>query len=367
MKRFAIIASIVILVVIAGMFYIRNTDVDTQVTKNKTKVGCVFIGSKSDKSWGQSHYEAMLSCADDLNLEIVCKENVPGDSTCLDVIDELIKSGCKIIMCDSYSHGEWITKAAQKHSNVYFFHATGVAEGHNITSYMGRMYQMRYLSGIVAGLQTQTNAIGYVAAFPIDEVNRGINAFTLGVKSVNPDANVYVNWAESWNGSAECRKATEDLLDAYDIDVLAMHSDSLEPLNVAKERGVWSIGYNMDNSEAYPDTYLTAPIWRWEKFYEPRILECLQGKFRGEHYWLDLNDGIVDLAPLTKNVSKGTAKVVEEEAKRLKSGAYDVFYGPINDNEGNIRVNVNESMSDLSMLNDFDWYVEGVEFYGDET
>ena len=360
MKKLVIIFVGVLICIVVGIFLIRSNDTDTQITKNKTKVGCVFIGSSSDKSWGQSHYEAMEKSAKELNLEVIYKENVPGDETCFTKIEELIKEGCKIVMCDSYSHGEWVLKAADKYPEVYFFHATGVEERDNLTTFFGRIYQMRYLSGIVAGLQTETDEIGYVAAFPIAEVNRGINAFTLGVKSVNPDAKVYVEWTNSWNDNEQCRKATEQLLRGHNIDVMTMHSDSLEPLKVADEKGVWSIGYNMDNSADYPNTYLTAPVWQWENFYEPKILECLQGKFQGKHYWEGANTGIVALAPFTGNVKTGVQEAVDKEIQRIEGGMFDVFYGPVTDTEGNVRIKAGESMSDNAMLNEFDWYVEGV-------
>ena len=146
---------------------------------------------------------------------------------------------------------------------------------------------------------------------------------------------------------------------------MSVHSDSLVAYEEADKRGIWIIGYNVDNSEQFPETYLTAPVWNWEKFYEPRILECLQGKFQGIHYWEGVETGIVTLAELTEKVKPGIAKKVEEERLRLMSGVFDVFYGPITDNEGKIRVKKGQSMTDDSLLNDFFWYVEGVAL--DET
>ena len=219
---------------------------------------------------------------------------------------------------------------------------------------------MRYLSGIVAGLQTETNEIGYVAAYPIPEVNRGINAFTLGVRQVNPDAHVYVEWTQSWTGDAEAEEATEKLLDEHSIDVITIHTDTNRTLEIAEEQGIWCIGYNMDNIETYPDTFLTAPVFEWENFYELHILECLQGKFIGKHYWDGAETNIVSLAPLSRNVKPGIQKEVEAASRKFLSGTFDVFYGPIADTEGNIRICEMESMTDAEMLNAFDWYVEGV-------
>lgn len=361
MKKVVIIAGSILAIIIIGILLINSQEKNTEVTKKQTKVGVVLNGSIQDQSWSQSHYEAMEKSAQSLNLEVVYEANVPQDETCLEVMEKMINDGCKIIVCNSFGFGEWEMEMAEKYSDTFFLHASGTEERSNLSTYFGRIYQMRYLSGIVAGMQTETNEIGYVAAFAIPEVNRGINAFTLGVRAVNPDAVVYVEWCDSWTDEQKTEDATNALLDNHNIDVLAMHTDSLVPLKIAEEKGIWSIGYNMDNSTNFPNTYLTAPVWQWQNFYEPRILECLQGKFVGKHYWEGVDTGMVSLAPFTENVKSGIVEVVEQERQRLQSGTFDVFYGPITDIEGNVRIKEGESMSDEAMLNDFDWYVEGVQ------
>jgi basic membrane protein A len=222
------------------------------------------------------------------------------------------------------------------------------------------MYQIRYLCGIVAGLQTETNEIGYVAAYDLSEVNRGINAFTLGVRKVNPDANVYVRYCDSWDNDDATKKAAEQLFDSHSIDVMTVHSDSLAAYDEAEKRGIYIIGYNRDDSEDYPDYYLTAAVWQWDKFYTPKIKEVLQDKFKKEQYWDGVESGIVELAPLTENVKNGTERIVTSELFKLENGNFDVFYGPIYDTDGNLRVAEGESMTDEVMLNSFDWNVEGV-------
>ena len=360
MKKIIYFVIGMLIVLVIGIFLIQETKQETNVTKEETKVGFLLNGSCNDFSYGQSHYEGMEEAAKELNLEVFYRENVSETEECFETIEQLIKDGCEIIICNSFGFGEWVLKAAEKYPEIYFFHATGVEESNNLSTYFGRMYQARYLSGIVAGLQTKTNEIGYVAAFPISEVNRGINAFTLGVRKVNPDAVVYVKWSNSWGDDRKTKKATEELLRQHNIDILAMHTDSLAVLEVAEEKGLWSIGYNMDNSEKYPNSFLTAPVWQWEHFYEPHILECLQGKFTGKHFWKGIESGMVALSPFTDNVAEGIAEVVEQEQKLLESMTSDVFYGPIKDQEGIIRIQEGESMTDNVMLNEFDWYVEGV-------
>lgn len=360
MKKIVIVTCAIFAFIMTGIFLINTKKEDTQVTKQSTKVGVLLNGSCQDASWSQSHYAGLEKSAKVLNLAICYRENVPETEESLRVMEEMIQQGCKIIICNSFRYGDWLLESAKKHPDIYYLHASGVEQANNLCTYFGRIYQMRYLSGIVAGLQTETNEIGYVAALPISEVNRGINAFTLGVREVNPKAKVHVKWSNSWTDEKKSEKAARTLLAQYDIDVLAMHTDTQAPLQVAEKAGIWSIGYNWDNSEKYPKSFLTAPVWKWETFYESVILECLQGKFRGRNYWLGVESGILGLSSFTKNVKEGIEKRTAKAEERLQSGKYDVFYGPIKDQDGVLRVKEGESMSDAAMLNEFDWYVEGV-------
>ncbi len=363
MKKIAVIIGVILSLIIIGMLGMHGNERETEVTKETTKVGFVFNGSIDDKGWGQSHYEGISQSAKELNLDIHYEENVPFDNTCITVMQKMIQSGCEIIICNSFDYGDYVQQVAKKYPDTIFLHATGNQKDYNIATYFGRMYQIRYLCGIVAGLQTETDSIGYVAAFPIDEVNRGINAFTLGVQSVNPDAIVHVHWSKSWTDSEANSAAAVSLIDDCDVDVLTMHCDTIAPLDVAEEKGIWSIGYNMDNSSDYPKGYLTAAIWDWEAFYTPHILKCLQGKFQSKHYWEGIETGIVDLAPFTSNVKKGTKELVNEKMEELNNGTFDVFYGPVVDNKGKERIHKGENMPNELLLNEFDWYVKGVSIH----
>jgi len=359
MKKIIIIASIIIVALVGGIYFITYHKAEPDVTENATKVGVIMNGSKTDRSWNQAHYEALEKTAVELNLNITYKENVLAENV-TEIVDNFVKEECKIIIACSFEYGEHIVKAAEQYPEIFFFHATGTESRKNMSSYFGRMYQMRYLTGIAAGLQTETDEIGYVAAFPISEVNRGINAFTLGVRSVNPEATVYVKWTNSWGSDSLTAEATESLISKHNIDVIAMHSDSLEAVRIADGYGIASIGYNVDNSGFYPETFLTAAVWDWEKFYTPNILKCLQGKFEGRNYWEGSDTGIIGTAPLSEKAKLGIAEAMEAEREHINSGTYDVFYGPIYDNKGKLRVEERESLSDNAMLNEFDWYVEGV-------
>lgn len=363
MKKMAAIALTILILIIIGIFFITNKFLKEEPEVTQTKVGIIYNGQVDDKGWGQSHYEGINESAMALDLKIVYKENVPYDQSCADIMEGMVEDGCQVIICNSFDYGDWIVNVAEKHPDVVFLHASGTEIGDNITTYFGRMYQMRYLSGIVAGMQTETGHIGYVAAFPISEVNRGINAFTIGVKSVNPDATVHVIWSESWTDYDLNKKGAETLIDECGVDIIAMHCDSVAPLDVAEEKGIWSIGYNMDNSKLYPNSFLTAPVWNWSTFYTPQIEKIIQGRYYSGNYWQGSETGLIKLAPLTENVKPGISTVVAEKKAMLDAGTYDVFYGPIIDNDGNVRILEGENMPDELMLNGFDWYVEGVKIY----
>ena len=368
MKQVSVIVSVVVFSILLVAFIIilnfnsRKAPVD--VLKEKTSVGLILNGSRNDRSWNSAHYEALLRTAGMLNIEVICREFVPEDENCYSTICSLIDDDdCRIVICSSYGYGEQIERAAAEYPDRYFLHASGTAYGKNLGSFFGRMYQFRYLSGIAAGLAAKNGVIGYVAAFPISEVNRGINAFTLGVRSVNPDASVHVRFCNSWNDDEPAADAAQALITECGAEVIAMHTNSLAPLKTADANGVWSVGYNFDNSELCPDTFLTGCVWEWDNYYYEQILSCLQGKFRGEHIWLGIESGTMELVDINPGVNdpEKYKKAVEAARALFENYSYDVFYGPVTDIGGRGRIGEGESMSDDRMLNKFDWYVEGVE------
>lgn len=359
LRRILILVGLVFALAAAGIFLSKDGWTETDVTAKTTKVGLVLSGKHDDRSFCQAHYDALQSLRDELNLDIICRENVPNE--CYASIAGLVqKEGCEIIVGVSYDFGKDMRKAADNFPNVFFLHAAGQGRKGNLSTFWGRMYQARYLSGIVAGMETRTGCIGYVAAFPIVEVIRGINAFTLGVRSVRPDAQVYVRYCGSWTEDLPAERESQALLDHHPIDVLAMHSNSLAPNREAEKRGIYSIGYNGDNRDIFSDNYLTALAWNWQGYYRQQILACLRGKFHGTSQWIAMEDGVIRLGDYSPKVSGQTKEMVRAAQARLLSREFDVFYGPIRDNQGNLRVEAGETMSDKAMLNAFDWYVEGV-------
>lgn len=360
MKLVGLVFGSILLVIAVGIMVMHVQKRETDVTLNRTRVALIMNGSRKDHSWSESHFIAMEKVASELNLDVSYYENTTEDSLAEKVMELAVNDGARIVVANSFGFGPSILRMAEKYPYVKFMHATGLNKRLNLSSFFGRIYQMRYLSGIVAGHSTKTNEIGYVAAFDISEVNRGINAFTLGVRKVNPDASVFVSWCRSWEDSTLAADATNNLIAKHNIDVLTVHTDALSPYEIAERRNIRMVGYNLDNGNRFPKSFLTAPVWRWENYYAPHIMAVLQDKFVGEISWQGVESGIMDLAPMTKLVPDSVKVLVNEEMNRLKSGSFDVFYGPIEDNRGNLRVGEGESMTDVDMLEHFDWYVKGV-------
>jgi len=335
-------------------------------TAKKVKVGFIYVGPIGDGGYTYAHDQGRLYLQKELGdkVETIYKENVKEDTAEVDkTCEEMINNGVTVIIGTSFGFMEGMDKSAKKHPEIKYLHCSGYMQETNMTNYFGRDYQVRYLSGIVAGMKTKTNKIGYVAAMNIPEVVRGINAFTLGVLSVNKNAVVKAIWTNTWYDPAKEKEAAKALLD-QGVDVIAQHQDTTGPQIAAQEKGVWSIGYNSDMSKAAPDAYMTAPIWNWGPYYVDQVNKIIAGTWKSESYWgpmeADNSKSIIYLAPLTKVAPQGAQEAVDKVKADIISGKNKVFVGPIYDNTGTLRVKEGEVMSDKDMLS-FDWFVKGVE------
>ncbi|MFL0267465.1 BMP family ABC transporter substrate-binding protein [Candidatus Clostridium radicumherbarum] len=335
-------------------------------TAKKIKVGFIYVGPIGDGGYTYAHDQGRLYLQKELGdkVETIYKENVKEDTAEVDkTCEEMINNGVTVIIGTSFGFMEGMDKSAKKHPEIKYLHCSGYMQETNMSNYFGRDYQVRYLSGIVAGMKTKTNKIGYVAAMNIPECVRGINAFTLGVLSVNKDAVVKAIWTNTWYDPAKEKEAAKALLD-QGVDVIAQHQDTTGPQIAAQEKGVWSIGYNSDMSKAAPDAYMTAPIWNWGPYYVDQLNKIIAGTWKSESYWgpmeADNSKSIIYLAPLTKVAPQGAQEAVDKVKADIISGKNKVFVGPIYDNTGTLRVKEGEVMSDKDMLS-FDWFVKGVE------
>lgn len=350
-------AAILLIIIIAFILF-------TGYQKNTIpKIGLIITGSVDETGWNGAHYQGVKYACEQLEAKLLVKENIlEGTGDCKDAVQELIEEGAGMIILSSYGYPEEIKDLIDKNKEISFYGISSEYYSENMTSYFGRMYQARYLAGIVAGMKTDSKKIGYVAAMPNNEVNRGINAFTLGVRKMNPDATVQVIWTNSWDDEKKETDATRELIDEVDVDVITYHQNMNYVAQEAEKSGIYSIGYN-EIAEGLSENYLTAAVWNWEELYYQIVREYMQGKANCvKRHWYGMDTDVVALAEYSSKVEEDIRSGVEMAKNELYAGK-DVFSGLIYDNEGQLRCNQGESISDEVLLEKMDWYVEGVVIY----
>lgn len=352
-----ILAAVVLVIIIVLIFTIGSDKGEI------TKVGVIFTGSVEDDGWNGMHYQGVSYACEQLGAELLIKENVPEETgRCVEAVDELVEEGAEMIILSSYAYPKEVQQTIQKYPHISFYGISAEYYAENMTSYFGRMYQARYLAGIVAGMKTESDVIGYVAAMPNCEVNRGINAFTLGVKSVNEDAKVKVIWTDSWEDKEKEQEAARNLIEGHGADVLTYHQNQPYVAQEADTAGIYSIGYNAP-AAGLSEKYLTAAVWDWNTLYYQIIREFMQGKGNSiQRHWFAIDTGVVGLAEYSSLVDESIKEQVDNAKQKLYAGE-DVFSGLIYDNMGELRCGYGELVSDEILLEELDWFVDGVEIY----
>ncbi|MGE4297260.1 MAG: BMP family ABC transporter substrate-binding protein [Desulfovibrionaceae bacterium] len=322
------------------------------------QVGFIYVGPVGDAGWSFAHDlgRKAIEAMDGVHTSFV--ESVPEGPDAERVITNMARKGYDVIFTTSFGYMDPTLKVAGEFPDVKFLHCSGYKTAPNMGNYFGRMYEARYLSGMVAGAMTKSNILGYAAAFPIPEVIRGINAFTLGARSVNPKAEVRVVWTKTWYDPATEKEAAKSLLDVG-ADVIAQHQDSPGPQEAAQEKGVYSIGYNSDMSAFAPKAHLTAPVWNWAVFYKDVIEQIKAGTWKSEASWWGLDKGIVDLAPFGPMVPQDVQDKVNAAKAAIIDGSLKVFAGPIKDQKGEVKIAEGTVAPDGDLLG-MTWFVEGV-------
>ncbi len=324
-------------------------------------VGFIYIGEPGDAGFTYAHDIGRQYMVDKLpNVKTKVFENVQEGSADVErSLEQLAQDGCKVIIANSFGFGDAVHEVAKRYPDKVFLHCSGLETADNVGTYFGRIYQARYLSGMVAGAMTENNNIGYVAAYTIPEVVRGINAFTLGAQAVNPDVKVTVVKTNTWYDPNVEKQAAISLLEAG-CDVIAQHQDTPSAQIAAEEAGKYSIGYNSDMSKFAPNAHLTSPVWNWGPYYVKVVQEVMNGTWKSTAYWGGLDEDIIDLAPISDQVPADIVAQVEAKKQAMANKEWDVFYGPIADQAGNIKVKEGGKMTDEEMLS-FNWFVKGVE------
>ena len=322
------------------------------------KVAFVYVGPIGDHGWTYAHEQGRLYLEENVeNVETTYLESV-SDVDAEARIRDLAEQGYDVIFTTSFSFRDATAAVAPDYPDVIFENCSGFLTADNMGSYFGRMYQGKYLAGIVAGLTTQSNKIGYVAPITIPEVIRLINASTLGARSVNPDVEMHVVWIGNWFDPPAETAAVNSMVDAG-VDVIFTGTDTTVPVITATERDVWSVGYDScDSCEAAPDMCLTTPCWNWGPTYVEIVEAVGDGTWTPQATYDAMADGIVIVTELGPAAAEGS-QAAFDAAEAAIEGGQDVFCGPIYDNHGELRVAEGECMTDMDLLG-FNWYVEGV-------
>lgn len=338
------------------------------VSKDSIKVGVIHLSDPTEGSgYTYTHDIGIMGMQQNLGLsdsQIIRKINVNDsdkDAT-RKAIKECIDEGCNIIFSTSWGYMETTAQMAEEYPDVYFSHGTGyMSNGKNFNNYFGRIYQPRYLSGIVAGMNTKTNKIGYVAAMGSEnsEVTGGIDAFALGVYSVNPSAQIYVKVTNSWYDPAAEKAAASTLLN-MNCDVIAQHCDTTYPQLLAQQKNVYSIGYNSDMSKDAPDACLCSVIWNWSAYYTAAVQSVIDGTWDGSNYYGGMNENIVGITQLADFCKSGTQQKVDEAKKDIISGKLGIFDGVIETNTGTTVGESGKTLKDSDITGNINWYFKTV-------
>ena len=329
--------------------------------KDTVKVGFVYVSPTGEAGWTYTHDEGRKYLEQKFadKVETTFVESVPEGADAERVITQLAKSGHDLIFTTSFGYMNPTLKVAKRFPQVKFEHATGYKRAKNVGTYFDRIYEGRYLTGVVAGHMTESDTIGYIAAFPIPEVVRGINAFTLGLRSVKPNAKVKVIWVNSWFDPGKEREAADSLID-QGADIITQHTDSPAPLQAAEAAGVYAIGYHSDMSAYGPKAHLTAAVHNWNEFYAERVQQVLDGTWKSDDVWKGMDAGMTTLAPFNKAIPAKVVAEVNALSAKIAQGKIHPFTGPINNQAGTEVLAAGQVMDDGALLG-MSYYVEGVE------
>jgi len=311
-----------------------------ELTIEKVKLAFIHIGDPADMGYTYRHHTGTLKMMANLGItedQVINYLNIPAGSRLDSTINEAIEWGADMIFGTGFGYGPHMLEAAQKNPDVRFFHAAGnLAAGaglDNFYNYFGAISQARYLSGIAAGMRTETNVLGFVAAHPTAEVITGYTAFYLGALSVNPEVTMYVMYTGAWNDPAKERQAAQTLID-NGADVLGQHADSPATQTTAESNGVWSVGYNDDMIASAPNAVLVSPMFDWSIYLTKAVQTIIDGENMPRDFIAGLNEEMVLItATNPATIVPGTNEAIADARTRIING-FNIFTGPIYSNTG---------------------------------
>ena len=331
--------------------------------KEPLKVGFLYVAPLTDAGWVRQHEEGRKALQSALGDQVQTRyvENVPEGPDAERVIRDLAQQGHKLIFTPSFGYMEPTLKVARDFPDVKFESITGYKTAPNVAAANARYYEGRYLAGVAAGRMTQSNVAGYVAGFPIPEVLQGLNAFTLGMRSVNPKAQVKVVWLGAWFDPPRERDAAMTLFN-QDADVIAFHTGSTAVMAAAQERGKMAVAYHSDMRKVAPDAQIVAVTHHWGDYYTRRAREVLAGTWKSGNVWGGVKEGMIRVGDFGPRVPKPVQEEVLARQKDIAAGRLQPFRAGkagIRDNEGKTRIAAGAALDDQAILG-MDWLVEGV-------
>ncbi|MCC5625858.1 BMP family ABC transporter substrate-binding protein [Nostoc sp. CHAB 5715] len=325
------------------------------------KVGFVYAGPVGDFGWTYAHDLGRRDMEANLQdkVKTTFVENVNEGADAQRVIRQLALDGNKLIFTTSLGYMNPTIKVAKDFGDIVFEHCRGYKRAANVGTYLGRFEEPRYLTGMIAGKMTKSNVVGFIGAYPIPEVIRGISAFTQGVRSTNPQAKVKVLWVQSWYDPAKEREAAQALVN-LGADVLTQHTDSSAVVQLAQEKGIYAFGYNTDMSKFGQKAHLTSAINKWGKFYTDKALAVMSNTWKSLEVWDGISQGMVDISPMNQAIPGDVQQLVNAKRDEFIQGSAHPFDGPVKDQKGVVRVPKGKVLDDQRQLA-MDWYVEGIE------
>ena len=322
------------------------------------KIGFLFSNVISTDAWAQTSENARLYLEENCeNVETTKVENIAGGADCERVLREFINDGCEIIVGTSFDYLDYMLALADEYPDVTFINGSGYETKDNLSVYIAKLEQGRYLTGILAGKMTEVNKIGYCSSIPFPDPIKQLNGFAAGVASVNPDAQVVTLWSNSFNDPTTDALCANTLID-QGCDLICIDLSSSAVAQVCEERGVKFIGSSVDMREFAPTQQLTSNCWTWGPWMATQVEAVRNGTFKGEWCELDINDGAISLAAFSDAVPQDVIDLIEAQKKKFMDGE-EVFVGPLYDNTGKLRVPEGEALTGEA-ANSMQWFLPNV-------
>lgn len=344
-----------LLAAVAGMWFVMPLASAAEVDN----VGFVYVGPVGDHGWTYRHDIGRQAVERELGVTTTFVESVDEGADAERVIRKLASSGSDVVFTTSFGYMNPTVKVAKQFPKVKFEHATGYKRADNVSTYSARFYEGRAVIGTIAGHMSQGGQVGYIASFPIPEVVRGINAFTLAMRKVNHEATVKVVWVNSWYDPGLEGDAAKALIDEG-VDIITQHTDSPAALQVAEQRGVYAFGQASNMHSFAPNAQLTAIIDNWDRYYVARVKAAMDDEWASTDTWGGIAAGMVEMAPYGDAVPADVRAAADAVKAAIVKGSLHPFQGPFNNQAGEQAVAAGETLDDGALLG-MDWYVEGVQ------